>query len=100
MKKDIHPTYHVSSTVTCACGNTFTTGSTSNAIQTELCNQCHPFFTGTQKIIDSARRVETFEARLSKKAGSVRKKTAKKVARRSKLAESKKAKTEATAIEK
>ncbi len=99
MKKDIHPTYHSDATVTCACGNTFTSGSTNDNIQTELCNQCHPFFTGTQKIIDSARRVEKFEARNKKKAEDVRSKKAKKSARSAKRAESVKAEAEATAIE-
>lgn len=100
MKQGIHPTYHASATVTCVCGNAFKTGSTKDGIQTELCHKCHPFFTGTQKIIDSARRVEMFETRQSKKAGTIRNKKKKKVARRTKRAEHKKAETEAIAIEK
>ena len=100
MKQEIHPTYHTSATVTCACGNTFSTGSTKDTVQTELCNRCHPFFTGTQKIIDSARRVEKFETRQSKKARVVRTKKTKTVVRRTKRAEHKKAETEAIAIEK
>lgn len=99
MKKDIHPTYHKDATVTCACGNTFASGSSAENIQTELCNQCHPFFTGTQRIIDTARRVEKFEARTAQKAEGVRSKKAKKTARRTKRAETVKAEAEATAIE-
>lgn len=62
MKDKIHPTYF-KSTVTCACGNTFETGSTVEAIHVEICSKCHPFFTGKQKLIDTARRVDRFEAR-------------------------------------
>jgi large subunit ribosomal protein L31 len=60
MKKDIHPAYE-ESTVTCACGSTFKTRSTKNEIRVEICSQCHPFFTGKQKFIDSAGRVEKFQ---------------------------------------
>ena len=59
MKKDIHPAYD-ESTVICACGNTFKTRSTKKEIRVEICSQCHPFFTGKQKFIDSAGRVEKF----------------------------------------
>ncbi len=59
MKKDIHPEY-VECTVVCACGNTFKTRSTKKEIRTEICSQCHPFFTGKQKFVDSAGRVEKF----------------------------------------
>jgi len=62
MKKGIHPEYAESS-VTCACGNTFTTKSTKKEIRVEICSQCHPFFTGKQKFIDSAGRVEKFRKR-------------------------------------
>lgn len=60
MKKDIHPNYH-NCTVTCGCGNTFTTGSTKEKINVEICSGCHPFFTGTQKFVDTAGRVEKFQ---------------------------------------
>jgi large subunit ribosomal protein L31 len=60
MKKGIHPEY-VECTVTCACGNTFTTRSTKKEIRVEICSQCHPFFTGKQKFVDSAGRVEKFK---------------------------------------
>jgi len=69
MKKGIHPEYAESS-VTCACGNTFTTKSTKKEIRVEICSQCHPFFTGKQKFIDSAGRVEKFR----KKYGDLKKK--------------------------
>ncbi len=59
MKKDIHPEY-VDCSVTCACGNIFTTRSTKKEIRVEICSHCHPFFTGKQKFIDSAGRVEKF----------------------------------------
>ena len=60
MKKDIHPEY-VECNITCACGNTFTTRSTKKEIRVEICSNCHPFFTGKQKFIDSAGRVEKFK---------------------------------------
>lgn len=68
MKKDIHPQYNKQAKVTCVCGNTFTVGSTIEAIQTELCSMCHPFFTGEQKIVDTARRVDRFKKRVEKSA--------------------------------
>jgi large subunit ribosomal protein L31 len=60
MKKGIHPEY-VEATVHCACGNTFTTRSTKKEIRVEICSQCHPFFTGKQKVVDTAKRVEKFK---------------------------------------
>jgi large subunit ribosomal protein L31 len=62
MKKGIHPDY-VDCTVTCGCGNSFTTRSTRPAIQVEVCSQCHPFYTGKQKYVDTAGRVERFQRR-------------------------------------
>jgi large subunit ribosomal protein L31 len=62
MKKEIHPKYD-KSTVVCACGNTFETRSTKKEIRVEVCSACHPFFTGKQKIFDSAGRVEKFNRR-------------------------------------
>jgi large subunit ribosomal protein L31 len=64
MKADIHPRYEETQ-VTCSCGNSFTTRSTSESLRVELCNECHPFFTGKQKFVDTAGRVERF----SKKFG-------------------------------
>lgn len=60
MKKNIHPKYHVAK-VTCACGNTFEVGSTEPVLRIELCSSCHPFYTGKQKFVDTARRVEKFK---------------------------------------
>jgi large subunit ribosomal protein L31 len=59
MKKDIHPNY-VKAKVRCACGQEFFTGSTKETIRVEICSKCHPFFTGKQKLIDTAGRVERF----------------------------------------
>jgi len=68
MKADIHPKY-VECTVRCSCGNTFTTRSVVPEINTQICSQCHPFFTGKQKFVDSAGRVEKFMRRYGKTAG-------------------------------
>ena len=67
MKKDIHPKYE-EATVHCSCGNTFTTRSTKPDLHVELCSQCHPFYTGKQKLVDSGGRVERFKRRFDKKA--------------------------------
>ena len=64
MKKDIHPTYYPNAQVICSCGNTWTTGSTKELIRTDVCSQCHPFFTGEQRIVDSAGQVDRFMKRL------------------------------------
>lgn len=60
MKASTHPTYYPSAKVTCACGNAFSVGSTKEDLRIELCNKCHPFYTGQQKLIDSSRRIEKF----------------------------------------
>jgi large subunit ribosomal protein L31 len=62
MKAKIHPNY-VKATVTCACGNTFETGSTRPQLKVEVCSKCHPFYTGEQRIVDTAGRVERFRRR-------------------------------------
>jgi len=67
MKKDIHPKYHQDAKVICACGNTFTVGSTVPELHVELCSACHPFYTGKQKLVDTAGRVDKFKQRLAKK---------------------------------
>lgn len=67
MKKDIHPKYYDNATVKCACGNTFTVGSTKEFIEVEICSKCHPFYTGKEKIVDVMGRVEKFRKRLAKK---------------------------------
>jgi large subunit ribosomal protein L31 len=64
MKPDIHPTYYPEARVVCACGNTFTVGATKPELHTEVCSACHPFFTGEQRIVDTAGQVERFMRRL------------------------------------
>jgi len=66
VKKDIHPKYYPEAKVTCACGNSWTTGSTSPEIHTDVCSVCHPFFTGEQRIVDTAGQVERFRRRLAR----------------------------------
>ncbi len=84
MKKDIHPTFYENALVTCACGATFTVGSTVEKLNVEICSSCHPFFTGKEKVIDTAGRVEKFKTRQSKAQAVVKKtKTAKKPADKS-----------------
>ncbi len=97
MKTDIHPKYNTKATFKCACGNEFETGSIKDEISIELCSKCHPFYTGKQKIVDTARRVEKFETRKGKKSDTTlnhEAKKAKKAARAKKKAD-KKAKGEA-----
>ncbi|MGA9752577.1 MAG: 50S ribosomal protein L31 [Acidobacteriota bacterium] len=67
MKKAIHPAYH-EVTVTCACGNTFVTHSTKKELKVEICAACHPFFTGKQKFLDTAGRIEKFNTKYGKKS--------------------------------
>ena len=78
MKPTIHPQFHMNAKVTCACGNTFVTGSTVAALHTEICSKCHPFYTGKQNLIDTAGRVDKFKQRLAaasaKKASATTKK--------------------------
>lgn len=66
MKKDIHPGY-VECTVTCACGNTFSAKSNKAEMKIDICSSCHPFFTGSEKIVDSAGRVEKFKKKYNMK---------------------------------
>ena len=65
MKPEIHPTYHEEAVVTCSCGNTYTTGSTKPSLRVELCNLCHPFYTGEQRIVDTEGRVERMKRRFN-----------------------------------
>lgn len=67
MKKDIHPNYQ-ETTITCACGNVISTGSTKKNIRVEICSKCHPFFTGRQKLVDSGGRVDKFKKRYGMQA--------------------------------
>ncbi|MEK7073646.1 MAG: 50S ribosomal protein L31 [Patescibacteria group bacterium] len=82
MKKEIHPEYHPKAKVICVCGNTFETGSTVSEIRVELCSQCHPFYTGKQKLVDTARRVEKLADRRAKQATTIRGGKKAKVAKR------------------
>ena len=67
MKEKIHPKYYSEAQVICACGNTWTTGATQEEIRTDVCSACHPFYTGEQRIVDTAGQVERFMRRLEKK---------------------------------
>ena len=93
MQKDIHPKYNTAAKIVCACGNTIDTGSTMDEIKTDLCSACHPFYTGKQKLVDTARRVEKFKTKLGSKAkeGTVSKKE-----KRARIAAEKAAITEAS----
>ena len=71
MKADIHPDY-VECTVRCSCGNTFTTRSTVPELRVELCSECHPFYTGKQKLVDTGGRVERFQRRYGQRTGTAR----------------------------
>ncbi len=68
MKQGIHPSYYPDTKVRCACGNKFTVGSTKPEINVEICYKCHPFYTGKEKLIDTAGKVEKFRARRAKAA--------------------------------
>jgi len=79
MKTDIHPAYFPNAAVKCACGNTFTVGSTKESLEVEICSACHPFYSGKGKIVDKLGQVQKFKERLAKKAStSSKKKTQKK----------------------
>ncbi len=97
MKPGIHPNY-VEATVTCSCGNTWTTRSTKPALRTDLCSECHPFFTGEQRIVDTAGQVERFMNKLgsAQEGGAVSKKQ---VRREQKMAETQRARTFTPEIE-
>ena len=78
MKANIHPKYSHDTKVTCACGNTFTTGSTLPEIKVDICSACHPFFTGEMKFVDTQGRVEKFQAKMAQAAKAQSKKKSKK----------------------
>jgi large subunit ribosomal protein L31 len=63
VKPEIHPNYYPNAVVTCACGHTFMTGSTKPELRVEICSNCHPFYTGQQRIVDTAGQVERFQRR-------------------------------------
>jgi large subunit ribosomal protein L31 len=66
MKQGIHPKYYPNATVICSCGNTWTTGSTVEVIRTDVCSACHPFFTGEQRIVDTAGQVDRYQKRMER----------------------------------
>ncbi len=67
MKKDLHPEYFPEARVVCGCGHSFVTGATKQLIKTDICSACHPFFTGEQRIVDTAGQVERYMRRLEKR---------------------------------
>lgn len=81
MKSSVHPTYFPEAKIICACGATFVTGSTLPEIRVEICSQCHPFYTGKQKLVDTARRVEKFTERTAKKTAMAKTQGSKKAKR-------------------
>jgi len=66
MKAEIHPKYFTDAKVTCVCGNTFATGSTLKELNVDICSECHPFYTGKQKLLDTEGRIERFKKRYAK----------------------------------
>lgn len=74
MKKDIHPKYYPKAQIKCACGNTFTVGSTKEFLEVEICSACHPFYTGKEKIVDALGQVQKFRKRLAQKEQRKKKK--------------------------
>ena len=73
MKKDLHPIYFKQAGVKCACGNSFTVGSTKEFIETEICANCHPFYTKKEKVLDTLGRVQKFKDRAAKKSDTPKK---------------------------
>jgi large subunit ribosomal protein L31 len=67
MREKIHPKYYPEATVICACGNTWKVGSTKETLRTDLCSKCHPFYTGEQRIVDTAGQVDRFMRRLERR---------------------------------
>lgn len=76
MKAGIHPKYNKATNVKCACGNTFTSGSTLDVIEVEICSSCHPFWTGQENVLDAAGRVDRFKKRASKSIATTKTKKA------------------------
>ncbi len=71
MKAKIHPKYYPEARISCACGNSFTVGSTSEELRVDICSACHPFYTGEQRIVDTAGQVDRFMKRLERTADTV-----------------------------
>lgn len=84
MKATIHPKWFTDAKVTCACGNTFTTGASVPTIYVEVCSVCHPFYTGQMKFLDTTGRVENFKAKQTKATGKVMSKADKRKLKREK----------------
>lgn len=91
MKKDIHPTYYTDAKVVCACGHSFTIGSTVKEIHVEICSNCHPFYTGKERLVDTAGRVDRFK-KLAEQKAKVSKTRKGKAVKKAKAAERKIAK--------
>jgi len=90
MKANIHPTWYPNAVVTCACGNTFTTGSTVPTIKVDLCSNCHPFYTGQQKLVDTLGQVDRFQVKAQKAEVAREKRKVIEVTRSQKIQEEKK----------
>ncbi len=86
MKKDVHPPYFPHAKVTCACGNIFSVGATKEKIEIEICSKCHPFYTGQEKIVDTAGRVERFRKKIVKQESFAKTRTPKKKRAKKQLA--------------
>ncbi len=101
MKSAIHPTYYPKAKIVCACGVVQQVGSTVEEIHVELCSQCHPFYTGKQKLVDTARRVEKFEGKMKAKQDKGAMASGKKVKQQKRAAQKaiKKSKTTALRVE-
>lgn len=103
MKKDIHPKYNPKTKVKCSCGAQFEVGSTVDEINVEICSHCHPLYTGNKKFVDTAGRLDRFQARLDKtkklKDEMAKKDEEKKIRREGKPSEKKEEKTEKKADE-
>lgn len=78
MKQDIHPKYYPDAQIHCACGNKWTTGSTMPEISVEICNNCHPFYTGKEKMLDTRGRVDRLKKRMSRSDDAIKTKAVKK----------------------
>ncbi|HHX58544.1 MAG TPA: 50S ribosomal protein L31 [Candidatus Moranbacteria bacterium] len=90
MKKKIHPKYYQEATINCACGNVFNTGATQEKMEVEICSACHPFYTGKKKLVDSAGQVDRFKKIMEKTEALKKEATARKKAKKNKLAPKKK----------
>jgi large subunit ribosomal protein L31 len=98
MKAKIHPTYFPEAKIICACGNVVTAGSTVAEIHVEICSNCHPFYTGKQKLVDTARRVEKFQERTAAKSATATGGRKVKTVKRAAIKAEKKAKKQPTQL--